>query len=252
MTKLKQIQEQILDTQKLISDTKRIKMFDTQNEILDFIIKQDEILLENLLNDEKKVLLELLNKKIPQNFQTAEELVYDTYGTDYIGQIDPLKIAEKLNIRVVSDYNMIDGIGRSEFKGQETVITYKPTNKYRDKFTVAHELGHIFLHFKKGISYCFVDKADENHSNQIFEAARLSFDNTPQIEEEANVFAGELLIPKKMLGKIVEKIPRGKAIKASIIKEFFAVSNDVTRITLTNYGMFNNGTFVNNLELRRW
>lgn len=252
MIKLEELQNQISDTKKLISDTKRLKMLDNDNEVLDFIIKQDKGLLNSLLEDEKKILLQILNEKIPQNFNTAEELVLYVYGSEYIGEIDPIRIAKELNIEVVSDYNMIDGIGRSEFNGDNAVITYKPTNKYRDKFTVAHELGHIFLHFKKGIAYCFIDKVVEEQSTQILEAARLSFTNNPQLEEEANSFAGELLIPKFILKKIIEKVPRGKAIKASIIKEFFSVSKDVTRIALNDYGMFNNGTFVNNLEERKW
>lgn len=252
MIKLKELQDQISDTKKLISDTKRLKMLDADNDVLDFVIKQDEALLDNLQTEEKKVLLLILNEKIPQNFNTAEELVSYVYGLNYIGEIDPIKIAKELNIKVVSDYNMIDGIGRSEFNGSEIIITYKPTNKYRDKFTVAHELGHIFLHFKKGIAYCFVDKEVEEKTTQILEAARLSFTNNPQLEEEANSFAGELLIPRFILEKLIEKVPRGKAIKASLIKDFFSVSNDVTRISLNDYGMFNNGTFVNNLEQRRW
>lgn len=252
MIKLEMLQNQILDTKKLISDTKRLKMLDSNNSVLDFIIKQDEVLLDNLQTEEKKILLSILNEKLSVNFDTAEQLVLYIYGTNYIGQIEPIKIAEKLNIKVVADYNMIDGIGRSEFNGNETVITYKPTNKYRDKFTIAHELGHIFLHFKKGIEFCFVDKEIEDKTTQILEAARLSSSNNFKLEEEANKFAGELLIPKFILEKLIEKIPRGKALKASLIKDYFAVSNDVTRIALNDYGMFNNGTFVNNLEQRRW
>jgi Zn-dependent peptidase ImmA (M78 family) len=252
MIKLEMLQNQILDTKKLISDTKRLKMLDSNNSVLDFIIKQDEVLLDNLQTEEKKILLSVLNEKLPVNFDIAEQLVFYIYGTNYIGQIEPIKIAEKLNIKVVADYNMIDGIGRSEFNGNETVITYKPTNKYRDKFTIAHELGHIFLHFKKGIEFCFVDKEIEDKTTQILEAARLSSSNNSKLEEEANKFAGELLIPKFILEKLIEKIPRGKALKASLIKDYFAVSNDVTRIALNDYGMFNNGTFVNNLEQRRW
>lgn len=252
MIKLEMLQNQIADTKKLISDTRRLKMFDSSNSVLDFIIRQDEVLLGNLQAEEKQVLLSVLNEKLPVNFDTAEELAFHIYGTNYIGQIEPIKIAEELNIRIVADYNMIDGIGRSEFNGSETVITYKPTNKYRDKFTIAHELGHIFLHFKKGIEFCFVDKDVEEKTTQILEAARLSSSNNHKLEDEANRFAGELLIPKFILEKLIEKVPRGKAIKASLIKEYFSVSNDVTRITLNNYGMFNNGTFVNNLEQRIW
>jgi Zn-dependent peptidase ImmA (M78 family) len=253
MIKLTQIQKQIIDTKKLISDTKRCKMFDIKNtDILDFIINQDNAILENLLVIEKNILLQLLNEKIPHNFQKPQEFIDYKYGINFIGEIDPIGIAKELGITVISDYNMINGIGRSEFDGNEVIITYKPTNKYRDKFTVAHELGHIFLHFKKGISYCFIDKLDEENACQIFTAARLSDENNPELEEEANTFAGELLVPKLILEKILSKMPRGKAIKASIIKEFFSVSNDVTRITLNKYNMFNNGTFVNNLEIRTW
>ena len=40
MIKLEMLQNQIADTKKLISDTKRLKMFDSSNSVLDFIIRQ--------------------------------------------------------------------------------------------------------------------------------------------------------------------------------------------------------------------
>lgn len=263
MNDLQSIREQIKETIQLITNTKKIFEENNENEsIINFLIAQDNMLLENLKTEEKNILLKYFHEKFPYPFTTPEDIIPNIYPNNYLGPIDPKKIAEQLNIKIESDYNMIDGIGRSEFNGENIVITYKPTNKYRDKFTIAHELGHIFLHFTKGISYCFVDKLEENssemcesyYSQTFLHAARLSneYDNK-ELEQEANKFAEELLVPKSIIEKMTKNVPKGKLVNASLLKDFFQVSNDVIFYALSHYEMLNNGTIVNNLnQNRKW
>lgn len=62
------------------------------------------------------------------------------------------------------------------------------TGPLRDRFTVAHELGHYFLHSKQG-------------KNPI----KASRKGSGQVEWEANWFAGALLMPKQEFEKIREE-----------------------------------------------
>lgn len=268
MNKLNTIQEQILDTRNIINETTLIiNNSDKKDELLNFILKQDEALLESLLQEEKKELLKKISTMLPNNINNAKELITIVYGEAYTKKIDPFYIAEYFNIEINIDYGITDGIGKSEFFGEKIKISYKPTNRFRDKFTIAHELGHIFLHFMKGKSFCFIDTFDEMDTtpcnNQTYgqklQIARLSekgsFDSSYNILElEANQFAGELLVPKYTVEFVLKTIPKGKAINASILKDYFDVSNDVIRHSLYDYGLLNNGTIVDNLpnKNRRW
>ena len=62
------------------------------------------------------------------------------------------------------------------------IILPSYTSVLRDKFTLAHEMGHYFLHF--------------NSSDEKKMAARMG---TGQIEWEANWFAARLLMPKSLI-----------------------------------------------------
>ena len=65
-----------------------------------------------------------------------------------------------------------------------TVIVNMDSARTRQKFTLAHELGHIIIPWHLGT---FIDKVDENNVNSNMEYWVL--------EREANRFASELLMP---------------------------------------------------------
>lgn len=79
-------------------------------------------------------------------------------------------------------------------------IGYNPTeSKVRQRFTVAHELGHYELHNKQNESALFVDKEFKvefrNQDSSTGEMVR---------EREANAFAAALLMPEKLLIKEIK------------------------------------------------
>lgn len=79
-------------------------------------------------------------------------------------------------------------------------IGYNPTeSKVRQRFTVAHELGHYELHNKQNESALFVDKQFKvefrNQDSSTGEMVR---------EREANAFAAALLMPEKLLIKEIK------------------------------------------------
>lgn len=69
------------------------------------------------------------------------------------------------------------------------------TSPERDKFTIAHELGHYVLH------YLWKKKKDENFPDRVF-ALRKGSD---RIEWEANWFAAALLMPRDKFVALFEE-----------------------------------------------
>jgi len=100
--------------------------------------------------------------------------------------VEPEKVAEGYGIEVVADETLgedIYGYGRVDDNGKGK-IGYNPKMPERKiRFTVAHVLGHFLLgHFAEEKEFM------EKHDNFDSEA--------PVLEDEANMFALELLIPK--------------------------------------------------------
>lgn len=66
-------------------------------------------------------------------------------------------------------------------------------SKKRQRFTIAHELGHLFLHHNDGEDKLFIDK-------KTYHRASKNMSGTSYIEErEANLFAAYLLMPEQLL-----------------------------------------------------
>lgn len=79
-------------------------------------------------------------------------------------------------------------------------IGYNPSeSKVRQRFTIAHELGHYELHNKQNESALFIDKQFKvqfrNQDSSTGEMVR---------EREANAFAAALLMPEKLLVKEIK------------------------------------------------
>lgn len=80
--------------------------------------------------------------------------------------------------------------------GIRAIIVNAAHHKNRQRFTIAHELGHHQLHFDLLEQGVHVDKA-------IFRRDQYSAAGVNKFEIEANHFAAELLMPKKQIRKIV-------------------------------------------------
>lgn len=86
----------------------------------------------------------------------------------------------------------------------------------RNRFTIAHELGHYFLHSKGGKARIRVARAGSG-----------------RIEWEANWFAGAFLLPEKQFRKDWEKYGQNTARLAGI----YQVSEAVVEIRAGNLGL---------------
>lgn len=113
----------------------------------------------------------------------------------------------------VSYEDMEDLSGYVEKRGENWCVGVNIyQSKRRQRFTMAHELGHICLH---------ATSLTTRHDEKIFFRSQLT---SPQ-EKEANEFASDLLIPKELL---LAQIAEGRK-KLSELADIFEVSLDAMR-----------------------
>jgi Zn-dependent peptidase ImmA (M78 family) len=121
--------------------------------------------------------------------ETISQLL-DQFEIDKL-PIDVEKIARMLGLQV--RYEPYDGF-QSGFLFQDSARTIIGVNsnqsKVRQRFTIAHELGHFFLH--QGNPF-HIDKAQMKFRNA------LSGEGTNTEEVEANAFAAALLMPTRFI-----------------------------------------------------
>lgn len=107
-------------------------------------------------------------------------------------------IARNLGLDVIA-YNLGDDIsGTLVVENKKGFIGYNPSHvKVRQRFTIAHELGHFLLHNHSKSEQLFVDKdfLVKYRSANNYSSAELKH------EQEANAFAAALLMPKEFVHK---------------------------------------------------
>jgi len=98
----------------------------------------------------------------------------------------------------------------------------------RQRFTIAHELGHFFLHPNKD---AFIDY--RNHKDNNKDAA------TTIKERQANMFAAALLMPRKNLTKDFKNIAKGLSDDEAcvILASRYEVSDNAMKFRLKNLGL---------------
>ncbi len=106
--------------------------------------------------------------------------------------VDPFVIAENAGIAVIPDNSLAGGSsGQASYEHSRRTIRFNPQeHKVRQRFTVAHELGHCFLGHLDGINGHIVFRDGP---------AQFSASVLRPKEAAANKFAAELLIPMDTL-----------------------------------------------------
>ena len=112
----------------------------------------------------------------------AEQIARDNTVIDQDGRVDVHALLKKLGGQIEIE-NRVESL---DVRDDYDFTVYLPahTSQLRDRFTIAHELGHYFLHYR----------APERHLNgrRTSTFTRLGR-NVP--ETQANVFASNLLMP---------------------------------------------------------
>ncbi|MDT3438732.1 ImmA/IrrE family metallo-endopeptidase [Pseudofrankia sp. BMG5.37] len=110
--------------------------------------------------------------------------------------------------------------------GAAPVIGVNSTNsKVRQRFTIAHELGHLLLHKGNGLIF-------ERHVRLNFRDATSST-ATDSEEIDANEFAAELLMPEDLLKKALDAILAGRHLSDSELVARLARRFEVSQQAMT-------------------
>jgi len=143
-------------------------------------------------------------------------------------------IADKLNADV-AEADLPDdtsGVLEKVHNGRSMIVVNKRHAKVRQRFTIAHELGHLLFSDRSGL---YVDK-------KIFFRNGHSQDATDEAEITANTFAAELLMPTPFVKKALQKymctggLDSSEDIIGELAKEF-NVSSIAMSIKLQNLGL---------------
>jgi Zn-dependent peptidase ImmA (M78 family) len=120
--------------------------------------------------------------------------------------------------------------------GRTIIAVNSRQAKQRQRFTIAHEIGHLLLHnFQSHVDRGFEIYRRDQRSSRAEVAAEI----------EANQFAADLLMPKRLIDAIVPKfvdLLNERQIKA--IAERFGVSAQALTFRLTNLGVTQAGNLL--------
>ncbi len=129
------------------------------------------------------------------------------FGTDHF-PIDVAFIAQKLEVHLHFEQLEDEISGMLIVKdGSKHIVINKGHHANRQRFTIAHEIGHLILHHEDG------DKLFVDTKLMVYQRAGVPSANTyssknstttPDQEREANVFAASLLMPEDALRELIE------------------------------------------------
>lgn len=110
--------------------------------------------------------------------------------------VDVRALAEKEGVRVALE-DLEDQVSGALLArdGQAVMAVNSNHPPRRQRFTMAHELGHRLLHWESGEATAFVD------GSLSFRRDERSKDGSLDVEREANAFAAELLMPRLEIEK---------------------------------------------------
>jgi Zn-dependent peptidase ImmA (M78 family) len=133
-----------------------------------------------------------------KTYSEIEKIISDNFVEfsehDFSLPIYPEKLAKDKKITVIFE-EMEDTVsGFLIIKdSKKTIIINKNHHENRQRFTIAHELGHYILHAKGKRESLFIDK------KQVYNRNLKSSDGTNIQEIEANRFAASILMPKVVI-----------------------------------------------------
>lgn len=113
------------------------------------------------------------------------------------GVVDVEKLAKALGAEIKKDHvdDKLSGFLLRDTTNRRAIIGVNASHpKNRQRFTIAHEIGHLLLHKGEQIH---IDRMDGGY--YVNSRNSESSEGTNEEEKEANLFAAELLMPKKFL-----------------------------------------------------
>lgn len=124
------------------------------------------------------------------------------------------EIVEKLGGTIQRETSFSDGAVEKDGEGFRIILSPFQDEK-RERFTIAHELGHLFLH----MGYRTNEELWEKQRNNVYHRIGSS-----EKEYQANEFAAAFLMPANKYLKVLNNIAVGNMVDTSKIAEYFNVS----------------------------
>jgi predicted transcriptional regulator len=142
-------------------------------------------------------------------------------GTDLISIV--AKLGGRISTQNVLDFNRIaSGSIRVDGPSQFEIFLASHTGPVRDRFTIAHELGHYVLHYLYA-----------NRNGTIVQRLEAQRYGSGPVEWEANWFAAGFLMP---MAEFRERFAASRGSLASMAVEF-GVSLEAARIRAASIGL---------------
>ncbi len=159
--------------------------------------------------------MELDRKRIGYCRDMARKILQDTKALEIPVPIE--KVIDHYGFRVAYLNQPPDQFSGILHRSKKAIGINKNHHIFRQRFSLAHELGHYFL----GHPDAEQEIPDEENSS-LFEI----------YEKEADEFAGELLVPKDLLKQRFKDTP-----EIDNLKNKFQVSQHVIIIQISKYGL---------------
>lgn len=181
------------------------------------------------------------NSTVPIKVERAAIELLDRHGI-VKPPIDPVALAKAEGIRTVFEYLPHDtsSVLFREPSGRRTIAVNKNHSNTRQRFSVAHEIGHAFLHFSSDAPE--TSEAAISRPLEVLFRDGLAGSGTDTKEIEANSFAAILLMPSDQVTnafkrrlKMLPKVKTNNLIKELAVE--FDVSPQAMQYRLVNLGV---------------
>ena len=130
---------------------------------------------------------------------------------------DMRKIVELMGGEVIEDTSLGAYADGTVMKNRGNFVICIPPNqpKTRENFTIAHELGHLFLHMR----YMIDEEFWNNTEKVVYKRKGSSLE-----ENQANEFAAAFLMPQQEYKRILDLETAGNIVNISNVARYFNVS----------------------------
>lgn len=146
-----------------------------------------------------------LNLAIKNARERAREVLEQYPESIQNGHVSVEKLLEKVGIKIkkeaFEDQRVSGFIQMKTNAGSPIIVINDNNTSVRQRFTIAHELGHYFLHSAQSVHVDDIDTAD-----MVLYRDEVASQATHLREIEANQFAAELLMPDSLISKDIEKL----------------------------------------------
>lgn len=166
------------------------------------------------------------------NFKYIEDKAEDVLSKNNLFKagFNVEKLAKLLKISLKEEVLDDNVSGFFVMTDSDNIITYnKKDGELRQRFTIAHEIGHFLLHSKE--QPIFIDKTPSVMFRDNSSSTGEDFK-----EREANAFAASLLMPKKLIEAEIENAPNDVDDAIVFLAKKFKVSQQAMTFRLSNLG----------------